>query len=111
MEIGSFQQFFSLLFVEYGHLPTPTYCVQLWNELEPNAVHLIPASGVTWCPKPLMHNDVPIMEFAIKAYNKRGSKIINRCRMFLQIISTCYLLIYNTKTIHPAQLQGDLPPS
>lgn len=93
LEIGSFQHFFPLLVKLYGHLPTTTHCVQLWHDLEPKGIHLVPVTGSTWCPKPILTFNHPIMEFAIKAYNKKGSKILNRCRMFLCIISICDSLL------------------
>jgi len=111
LEIGSFQQFFSLRVKLYGHLPTITYCVQLLYELEPKGINLVPASGMTWLPQQLLSFDCPITEIAVTAYNKKGSKMINRCRMFLQVISVLDLLLYNTKNIHPAYIQGELPPS
>jgi hypothetical protein len=52
-------------------------------------------------------NDIPIMEIAVKTFNKKVLKMINRCRLFLQLISVTDILIYNTKTIHPA---GRNPP-
>lgn len=72
LELGSFQQFFSLSVKLYGHLPTISYCVQLWYELEPKGIHLVPTTGNTWFPTPLSTFDHPIMEFAIKAYNQKG---------------------------------------
>ena len=37
--------------------------------------------------------------------------MLNRCRMYLQLISLYDLLIYNTTEIHPAYLTGHIPTS
>ena len=108
MEVGTSRNFFLIPFDKYGHLPTPTYCVQLWHELEPYGAHLVPASNVTWCLTTISSNDLPLMEVAVHAYNRKGSKMINHCRMFLQLIS---ILLYSKKTIHPAYKAGDVPLS
>jgi len=39
------------------------------------------------------------------------SKMINRCRLFLQIISVYDLLIYKTNRLHPAYIKGEIPIS
>lgn len=40
LEIGTFSHFFSSDFQCYGHLATPTYCVQIWRETQPHGVTL-----------------------------------------------------------------------
>jgi len=56
-------------------------------------------------------NDIPIMEIAVKCFNKKGSKMINWCRLFLQIISVYDLLIYKTDRLHPTYIKGEIPIS
>jgi hypothetical protein len=54
IEIGRFLQFFSTSLDTYGHLVFPSYCVQLWQELEPQGITLRPAEHITWTPSPPM---------------------------------------------------------
>ena len=51
------------------------------------------------------------MEVAVRTYSKKGSKMINRCRIYLQIISVYDLLIYSTNKIHPAYKEREIPLS
>jgi hypothetical protein len=37
--------------------------------------------------------------------------MINRCRIYLQVISILDLLLYGTTTVHPSYVHGDPPPS
>jgi len=111
IEIGLFLQFFSTSFDTYGHLVFPSYCVQLWQELEPQGITFRPAEHITWTPSPLCPGDKSIIEIAGQKYNKRGSARINRCRQFLQIISVVDLLIPFTNSIHPSYLEGYIPAS
>jgi hypothetical protein len=45
IECGLFTQFFSTSFLTYGHLVFPSFCVQLWQELEPHGIILRPAEN------------------------------------------------------------------
>ena len=87
MEVGFFTQFFSLPFELIGHLAADSFCVQLWSELEPKGLILQSAIGCTWTPAPLCEGDIPLNLLAIQHYDSHGSSIINRCRMFLHLIS------------------------
>jgi len=79
--------------------------------LEPYGISLVPAQQTIWCPLPITTNDLPIMEIAVKHFSKKGSKMINRFRLFLQIISVYDLLIYKTNRMHPAYIKGEIPIS
>jgi hypothetical protein len=81
IEIGNFIQFFSLPYSFYGHLAIISYCTQLWRELEPTGLILKPSADHTWTPMPLAPQDILLMEFATTKLNKKGSTMINRCRI------------------------------
>jgi hypothetical protein len=51
------------------------------------------------------------MDLAISKYDKRGSSMINRCRLYLQVISIFDLLIFGKSDVHPLYLEGEIPPS
>jgi hypothetical protein len=70
---------------------------------------LIPTLPSTWAPSPRHSMDIPIMEIATSKYDKTGSWIINKCRIYLQLISIFDLLIHNMTDIHPSYIQGGLP--
>jgi len=97
LEIGLFCQFFSSSYLRCGHLTTTSIGIQIWSELEPLGIHLCPAQNIIWTPPPLAKGDTPIMEIATKVYDKKGSLMINRCRMFLNIISLFDLLLWDRK--------------
>jgi hypothetical protein len=111
MEVGSFSQFLTIPYETFGHLATMVTCVQLWHNTEPCGLHMCPAESVSWTPTPIAPGDQSLMEVAVKKYNKRGSAIINRCRLYVQAISVVDLLIYDTSEIHPSYLKGEIPPS
>jgi hypothetical protein len=111
MEVGTFQQFFSLPYLQYGHLATISFCVQLWQELEPQGLILQPVNDIMWQPIPFSPQDISIMELAISKYDAAHSNIINRCRIYLQIIFIYDLLLYGTSQIHPSYIEGTIPIS
>jgi hypothetical protein len=111
IETGLFLQFFEAPFSQYGHLATITFCVQIWRETEPNDVFLQSSSDATWVPEPLGKNDTPIMDIATSVYDNKGSLMINRCRLYLQVISLFDLLIFQTNRIHPSYVDCVRPPS
>jgi hypothetical protein len=51
------------------------------------------------------------MGIAMKLYDTRGSNMMNKCRIYLKIISLFNLLLFDTDTIHPSYLQGKTLPS
>jgi hypothetical protein len=51
------------------------------------------------------------MGIAMKLYDTRGSNMMNKCRIYLKIISLFNLLLFDTDTIHPSYLQGKTFPS
>jgi len=111
LEIGTFQQFLSTPYHQFGHLATISMVAQIWRKTEPLGLHLKPSNNVTWVPAPLHPCDFSIMDLATSIYDKKGSTIINQCRIYLQIISICDLLLFDTMPIHPDFLNGARPPS
>jgi hypothetical protein len=111
LEVGPFDQFFSMPYVTFGHLASLSMCHQLWWETEPFGVMLRPMEGITWTPCPLSPNDLSIMSVATTVYNKKGSAMINKCRLYLRVISLCDLLIHDKPILHPDYLIGERPPS
>jgi len=111
IETGSFMQFFSLPYKTHTHMITTSFVKQLWYELEPYGLYLKPAQNATWVPTPLDNDDISLIDIATQIYNAKGSAIINRCRLYLQFISTYDLLLFHSTEIHPAYLTGCRPPS
>jgi len=111
LETGSFDHFFSIPYDTFGHLASLSTCRQLWRETEPFGVTLRPMDGITWTPRPLSSNDLTIMTLATSVYSKRGSAIINRCHLYLRVISVCDLLIHGKPIVHPDYFNGERPPS
>lgn len=87
MEIGTFDQLFSLSFSQYSHLATISMCIQIWRETEPQGVLLRPAKNTTWTRTKMACNDKLIMEITIAKYEPKLSFLINQCRIYLRITS------------------------
>jgi hypothetical protein len=79
LEVRTVQQLFSIPFSVFGHLTFPTFCVQLWKEIEPYGLLLRPAQMTTWTPQPYISEDQAPMEVATYSYNRKGSAMINWC--------------------------------
>jgi hypothetical protein len=69
------------------------------------------AAGEAWVSHSIYEGDTSLMEIATTIYNKKGSLMINRCRMYLYIISLFKLLQFSHNDIHPAFFEGHRPPS
>jgi hypothetical protein len=111
MEVGTFSHFFTIPYECYGHLATEVTCVQLWRETEPYGLQLRCAPTVSWVPDPITSFDKSLMNIAVSKYNKKGSYIINKCRIYLQVLSVMDLLIFGTVEVHPSYMKGTIPPS
>jgi hypothetical protein len=101
IEVGTFSQFLTLPHSCYGHLVTDVTCVQIRSDTEPFGLHLRPAQNITWLPSLIHPNDKSITEITTGVYDKKGSSIINRCRIYLHLLSTVDLLKH---TNHPSSL-------
>jgi len=111
MEIGSFEQFFSLPYSQYSYLTTITRGVQIWSETEPFGLVLRPSKSSTWIPTPAASNDQSLMEIIVNAYNSSLSYMINRCQMYLNIVSLYDLLLFDKTEVHQSFIYGQKPPS
>jgi hypothetical protein len=111
LEVGIFEQFLSQPFNTYGDFSTTTLGKQIWAETEPYGITLQAAPDAIWTPSPLGENDLPIITLAHQVYNKKGATIINRCRLYLNVISMYDFFIYDGSHIHPSFFQGEPPPS
>jgi hypothetical protein len=58
------------------------------------------ALTISWVSDPITSFDKSLMTIAVSKYNKKGSYIINKCRIYLQVISDIDLLIFETADIH-----------
>ncbi len=72
---------------QYGHLASISTVNQVWRETEKFDVILKPAEGITWVSVPVSKHDIALMDIALLAFNKKGSSIINKCHIYLQILS------------------------
>jgi hypothetical protein len=103
---------YKFIIPRYGHLATSSFCTQSWQETEQrHGVTLRPAKKATWVPTPMASNDIPLMEIATTRYNKKGSCMINRCRLYLQIFLFYDLLFFDKPLIHSTYLTGVRPIS
>jgi hypothetical protein len=111
MEIGILQQFLQTPHELYGHLATKTLMKQIWKETETNGLLLQSADKIAWTPQLQGNSDHAIMDIAMKVYFKKMSSKINRCRLYLQVITLYDIVTYDGVQIHPNILMGIRPPS
>jgi hypothetical protein len=60
----------------------------------------------TWTPQPQGIHDISIMEMAKMIYDSTECVIINRVRLYLQLITIYDLVAYDGNQIHPELSQG-----
>lgn len=65
IEVGTFTQFFSLPFNQYGHLPSIATCFQLWNDLEPDGIIIKPSNNCVWTPEPICPGDESLTDIVV----------------------------------------------
>jgi hypothetical protein len=111
LEVGTFEQFDSIAFTQYGHLAMTIMCIQIWRETEPKVLILKPSSDVTWIPPLTDPTDRSLMELATNHFYASESYMINRCRLYLQVIFIHDLLLFGRPLTHPAYTEGYRPPS
>jgi hypothetical protein len=111
IESGLLQPFLTSSYATYGHYITKTLMKRLWEETEPNGLILSPADGEMWIPQPQGHQDIPIMELVARYYSKKETNMLNRYRLYLQVISIYDLITYKGDAIHPAYTKGNRPLS
>ncbi len=107
LEIGTFDSFVTQPYSSYGHLATPTQGTQIWLETEPAGLTLRASPDQHWVPNSSRINDFPLMELAVHSYNQGGSNIINKCCLYLQVISLYDIIQYDGTHIHPNILKGE----
>jgi hypothetical protein len=90
LEVGTFDQLFSTSFTQYSRLAMTRMCVQIWRRTEPNGLLLKPSTDATWIPPLTNANDKSLMDIATSHFSESQSYMINRCRLYLQVISYFY---------------------
>lgn len=107
LETGTFNQFLSTPYQLYGHLVTKTLIKTIWGETEPNNIQLRPSPGATWNPEPQGTQDIALIDIAVANCSQPNSQIINRYRLYLQVISLYDIITYDGQTIHPNIMRGE----
>jgi hypothetical protein len=64
------------------------------------------ADNIMWTPQLQGKYDVAIMEFVTTIYSKKLATKINRCRLYLQVLTLYDVITYDGKQIHPNILMG-----
>lgn len=99
LEIGTFTQIMSLPYDCYGTLPTKSLNKCIWAETEPYGITFRTHYDSIWTPRPQEQADIPIMEMATLHFKE--CTMINRCLLYLQLISLFDLITYDGKQIYP----------
>lgn len=111
IKVGLKDHFLQASHALYGHWATNTLIQQIWNETEAHELHLKHAEKIVWTPQLQCWSDLCMMEFATTIYSKKLSNKINKCHLYLQVITSYDIIIYGGKQIHPNMLIGIRPPS
>jgi hypothetical protein len=98
-------------YAQYSHLASKTFCVQLWRETEPKGLILQPSEDATWTPPLLSNIEKSLMEIATNHFSESHSFMINRCTLYLLVISLNDLLLFDRPSIHPSYIDRCRPPS
>lgn len=98
--LGLCTQVLSCSYETYGFLITNTLIKCIWAETEPFGITLRSHKNSSWVPQLQGAQDIAIMEIATKNYNNHNCTIINRCRLYLKVL-TLYDLLQYDGSIHP----------
>jgi hypothetical protein len=106
LEIGLCQPFLTASYEMYGELATTTLLKCIWAETDPFGITLRPNKTSIWIPHPQGPTDMSIMAKVRAIYNPSDCVIINRVRLYLQLITIYDLITYDGKQIHSEIFQG-----
>jgi hypothetical protein len=106
MESGLLEPFFGQPFSLYGHITTSTFCARIWQETEPNGLQLHPSHGTISTPSKCGPHDI-----SFTSLWQKGSKMISRCCLNLQITTLFDIMLYDGTNIHPKYIHGIRPLS
>lgn len=107
IKTGLFLNFLEQPYITYGFLATHTLIKQIWAEFKPFGLTLRPNLNSVWLPHPQGTNDFSLVEYAIGKYSQQDIKLLNRYRMYLQVISLYDILQYDLQAVHPDIKQGN----
>ncbi len=105
IKVGLKDHFLQASHALYGHWATNTLIQQIWNETETHELHQT-------CRKNSVDTTTPMLIWPLYdgiCYNhlfKKLSNKINRCHLYLQVITFYDIIIYGGKQIHPNILIG-----
>jgi hypothetical protein len=111
LETGLLQPFLSSSYESYGKFATSTLLKCLWAQTEPFGLYLKPNADSYWLPKLQGSGDIAIMDDVTKFYDKESCIKLNRCRLYLQVITLYDLITYDGLKIHPEYISGQRPTS
>ncbi len=107
LETGLLSNFLEQPYATYGFLTTQTLIKQIWAEMEPFGLTLRHSKSSVWSPQPQGQNDFSLMDFALGKYSEYESNLLNRYRLYLQVISLYDILQYDLKAVHTDIKRGD----
>jgi hypothetical protein len=111
LETGLLQPFLTSSYELYGKFATSTLMKCLWAQTEPFGLYLKPNADSYWLPKLQGSGDIAIMDDVTKFYDKESCIKLNRCRLYLQVITLYDLITYDGSKIHPEYISGQRPTS
>ena len=104
LEIGSVRHPLTLPWQKWGSLATPTWLTSTWQMLSEQQLGV---TDTTQHPPALRSNDKAIMDFFVPTLSDRGVlRILNHCRLYLEIFWLSEVLDAKGDRIDPSILNG-----
>jgi ribonuclease HI len=105
--VGSSTSFFNLPFPQYAKWVIPGWLTSLWKFL--HRVNFSLQIKRQWTPIPQRENDIMLMDFFLSLkYKPHDLKILNQCRIYLQVFSLTDITSADGKQILPHSKAGQL---
>lgn len=107
LEVGCKQQVLNTNFQQYGALATRSWIKGLWEWLSDSKFVMEGPASQNWL---ISTEDDTIIDWCIKQrYNGERLKCINKCRMFLKVITLRDLMTVDGKQLNSSALQRERP--
>lgn len=107
LEVGSTECVLTSSFDHYSHLSTHSLIKCLWAETEPYGLTIKNHSSISWIPQLQGNNDMAIRVLATRHFSPMNSGKINKCRIYLQVLTIYDLFTQNNNVIHREIKRGE----
>ncbi len=104
IEVSTLSQMLETSFSQFGHLGTHSLIKCIWEETSNVDLHIKGHDSICWTPQAQHDHDKSIMEYACYHFSKHDTLLINRCRLYVRVITPYDLFTHDGSRIHPKLL-------